>query len=96
MSQPSMQVLGPIETSPAPGISETAALKSALAASIAPSNAHLCCSASMQKLEYGGVVASDLTVYGTTGLSVVDNSIFPMPAGSAPSAVIYAAAEKVC
>lgn len=96
MSQPSMQVLGPIETSPAPGINDTAALKSALAGSLAPSNAHLCCSASMQKLEYGGVVDSDLTVYGTTGLSVVDNSIFPMPAGAAPSAVIYAAAEKVC
>lgn len=96
MSQPSMQVLGPIETSPAPGINETAALKSALAGSLAPSNAHLCCTSAMMKLEYGGVVASDLTVYGTTRLSVVDNSIFPMPAGAAPSAVIYAAAEKVC
>ncbi|CAG8957813.1 hypothetical protein HYFRA_00000152 [Hymenoscyphus fraxineus] len=96
MSQPSMITLGPIETGPGAGINDadTEGLKTALAGAIEPSNAHMCCTAPMMKIEYGGVVDAELRVYGTSGLSVMDNSIFPMPAGAAPSAVIYAAAEK--
>ena len=95
MAQPSMKVLGPKEMAPANGTNDPAALETALRGSIQPSNAHQCCTTPMMKLEYGGVLANDLTVYGTSNLSVVGVSTFPLTVGSAPSSTLYAAAEKV-
>ncbi|KAJ3734996.1 hypothetical protein DFJ43DRAFT_1037309 [Lentinula guzmanii] len=42
----------------------------------------------------GGVVASDLIVYGTSNLRIVDASIIPMQIGSHIQATVYAIAEK--
>lgn len=43
---------------------------------------------------WGGVVGSDLKVYGVGRLSVVDAGIFPLIPGTHLSATVYAVAEK--
>ena len=55
---------------------------------------HACGSAAMLPREKGGVVDSNLVVYGTENLRIVDASIFPLiPRGNILSSV-YAVAEK--
>ena len=49
----------------------------------------------MLPLERGGVVDSNLLVYGTQNLRVVDASIFPLIPAAHLQAVVYAVAEKV-
>jgi choline dehydrogenase len=49
----------------------------------------------MLPLELGRVVDTDLLVYGTSNLRVVDAGIFPLLPGSHIGAAIYAVAEKV-
>ncbi|KAG9232271.1 choline dehydrogenase-like protein [Amylocarpus encephaloides] len=94
MQQPSIQILGPTETTPANGETDVEMLKLALRGAIQPSTAHQCCTTPMMKRKYGGVVDRKMLVYGTKGLSVVGVSMFPLTIGSAPSATLYAAAEK--
>jgi choline dehydrogenase-like flavoprotein len=48
----------------------------------------------MMPLELGGVVDTNLTVYGTSNLRVVDTSVFPVIPGAHLQAVAYAVAEK--
>lgn len=48
----------------------------------------------MMKREFGGVVDSELRVYGVKGLRIVDASIMPMIPGSHTSSTVYAVAEK--
>ncbi|KAH6674843.1 choline dehydrogenase-like protein [Halenospora varia] len=94
-SQPSMTILGPTEVTPGSNITDLDALRTVLKNSmIGPSNAHQCCTLAMADRELGGVVDSELRVYGVKGLSVVDVSRFTMQLGTAPSATVYAAAEK--
>jgi len=50
--------------------------------------------APMASKELGGVVDSNLVVYGTKNLPVVDASIFPLQIGTMPQATVYAIAEK--
>ncbi|KAI9051847.1 hypothetical protein LZ554_004108 [Drepanopeziza brunnea f. sp. 'monogermtubi'] len=94
MHQPSMQVLGPTEITAGGNTTDEDELKAAFRARINPSNAHECCTLPMMKRELGGVVDDQLRVYGVKGLSVADASFFPITPASAPSATIYAAAEK--
>ncbi|CAH0024513.1 unnamed protein product [Clonostachys rhizophaga] len=55
---------------------------------------HPCGSCGMRPKDRGGVVDTNLRVYGVRGLRVVDASIFPLvPVGNIQSAV-YAVAEK--
>ena len=48
----------------------------------------------MMKEEFGGVVDSELRVYGVKGLRIVDASVMPMIPGSHISSTVYAVAEK--
>ena len=95
MATPDLAVLGPIETSPAPGVTDNAAIKEKLKAALQPSNAHMCCTNAMLRRSDGGVVDSQNRVYGTEGLSVVDASVWPFVVAGGPQASVYAGAEKV-
>ncbi|PVH89571.1 GMC oxidoreductase [Cadophora sp. DSE1049] len=48
----------------------------------------------MLPLEEGGVVDSDLRVYGVMGLRVVDASVFPLIPQGNPQTLVYAVVEK--
>jgi len=95
MAQPTMQQLGPTELTPGVGLTTDDQIKTAIRAQINPSIAHECCTLPMLPLEHGGVVDSNRLVYGLKGLRVVDVSAWPFTPGSAPSATLYAAGEKV-
>ena len=95
MAQPSMQELGPTELTPGEDLTTDDQIKAAIRAQINPSIAHECCTLPMMPLDHGGVVDSDWLVYGVKGLRVADISAWPFTPGSAPSATVYAAAEKV-
>ncbi|KAF2260261.1 choline dehydrogenase-like protein [Lojkania enalia] len=94
MAMPELAILGPIETSPAPGVADKDAIRKLLKANLQPSNAHMCCTAAMMRRADGGVVDVQNRVYGTERLSVVDNSVWPFILGSGPMASVYAGAEK--
>lgn len=67
--------------------------KSAVAERYTP-HYHVCGTAAMMPREVGGVVDSELSVYGVRGLKVVDASVFPLiPRGNIQMSV-YAVAEK--
>jgi choline dehydrogenase-like flavoprotein len=51
-------------------------------------------SCAMLPKESGGVVDSELKVYGTKNLRVVDASIFPLEPSGNIQAAVYAVAEK--
>ena len=61
----------------------------------AVSLAHPVGTARMSRAGKTGVVDSQLKVYGTTNLRVVDNSVAPMVVGSNTQTLAYAIAEKV-
>lgn len=55
---------------------------------------HPLASAAMMSKELGGVVDSELKVYGTSNVRVVDASVLPTQISGHLTAVIYAVAEK--
>ncbi|KAI0697992.1 hypothetical protein BC835DRAFT_1269565 [Cytidiella melzeri] len=61
----------------------------------AASSSHPAGTAAMAPRAEGGVVGSDLKVYGTTNLRVVDASIMPMIVGANLQQTVYAIGEKV-
>ncbi|KAK1466371.1 GMC oxidoreductase [Colletotrichum cuscutae] len=74
MSAPAMKILGPKMASPYDTASKEE-MKTLLAANMSPSNAHSCCTAAMVPKEEGGVVDTEMQVYGVKGLRVVDVSV---------------------
>lgn len=56
---------------------------------------HLSGTAPMLPKELGGVAASNLLVYGTNNLRIVDSSVFPLVPAAHLQAVVYGVAEKV-
>lgn len=61
---------------------------------MSPSFAHPSCSCPMMPLELGGVVDTELRVYGTQRLSVVDASVMPLIPATHLQATVYAVAER--
>lgn len=92
---PALQELGAACTSPNPALSSDDQIKAAIRASLVPTFAHPSSTCSMMRREYGGVVSSDLLVYGVKNLSIVDGSIIPMTPATHIQSTIYAIAEKV-
>jgi choline dehydrogenase-like flavoprotein len=90
-----MQEIGAIETYPGRNVSSNREIAAAIRNFATSTWAHPTSSCSMLKRELGGVVDSELRVYGVKGLRVVDASIMPMIIGSHTSSTVYAVAEKV-
>ncbi|KAF2280962.1 alcohol oxidase [Westerdykella ornata] len=90
----SLAPLQPVELGPGPNVTDTAGLEAHVRATSGPTSFHVSGTAAMLPRELGGVVAPDLRVYGTKGLSVVDASIMPLIPSAHLSATVYAVAEK--
>ncbi|TDZ22886.1 Dehydrogenase xptC [Colletotrichum orbiculare MAFF 240422] len=94
MSRPSMRALGATLEEPYAQVDE-AGFERLLRENMSPSNAHSCCTAAMMPKEKGGVVDTEMKVYGVKGLRVVDVSYWPMVLTAAPTATTYASGEKI-
>ncbi|GAB7341249.1 hypothetical protein MBLNU457_7526t1 [Dothideomycetes sp. NU457] len=90
--QPALQILQPVQNDP-PHAASDLQLESFLNRSLG-TEYHPCGTAAMLPREDGGVVDSDLMVYGTQNLRVVDASIFPIIPAAHLEAVIYGVCEK--
>ncbi|EFQ34645.1 GMC oxidoreductase [Colletotrichum graminicola] len=94
MSSPSIQPLGAVELVPGLGVSSDAQIEAVMKESwLASSLDHPAGTAAMMPREWGGVVDSNLKVYGVEGLWVVDASIMPILPAAHTQATVYAAAE---
>lgn len=89
--------LAPVETGPGPdvGDEDAAALEAYVRLTAGPTSFHASGTTAMMLEELGGVVGSDLKVYGVGRLSVVDAGIMPLIPATHLSATVYAVAEKV-
>ena len=90
-----MSVMNPVELIPGPQYTTEGEVFAALAAStLTPTFAHPSCSCPMMPQAMGGCVSSDLLVYGTKKLSIIDTSIMPIIPAAHLQAGMYAVAEK--
>ncbi|KAK2772639.1 hypothetical protein FQN53_004486 [Emmonsiellopsis sp. PD_33] len=94
MATESAQLLGPEEVTPGANKTTDEDLIETAKGGMTPTIGHGCCTSPMQPQELGGVVASDLTVHGVTGLSVGDISIMPLIVASHTCTTVYMIAEK--
>lgn len=96
MHSPSMKALGAHEAPPVgDDIVDHDALREAFLKIITPTTGHECCTAAMAPLKHGGVVNTDMEVYGVKGLRVIDISTLPMLVSTPPAPTIYGMAEKI-
>jgi choline dehydrogenase-like flavoprotein len=96
MAAPSMQALGPVELAPfGATVQSDADILAVARNTLSISNAHQCCTAPMMPRALGGVVDSNHKVYGVTRLRTADVSYMPFSLSGAPTAAMYASAEKV-
>ena len=94
MNSAPMQEVGAKETFPGANITSDADIAASIRTFATSTWAHPSGSCSMMKREFGGVVDSELRVYGVKGLRIVDASIMPMIPGTHTSSTVYAVAEK--
>lgn len=92
-----LKALGGVEMAPLKNATTDSAIDAYVRDNVIASFEHPCCTAAMLPLNKGGVVNTELLVYGAPGgrLRVVDTSIFPLIPGTHTSATTYAVAEKV-
>jgi choline dehydrogenase-like flavoprotein len=93
----SLRDLHPIENRPGAQYQSNEELKRALTTLpglVTPGTAHLSGTTAMAPEEKGGVVGSDLRVYGVGKLRIVDAGVFPLIVGGPLQATVYAVAEK--
>lgn len=95
MATPSAKQFTPSEILPGAAVASDSDFLAAARTQTLPSTGHGCGTASMMPRNLGGVVSSDLLVYGVTKLSVGDISIIPLIPGTHTCATVYAIAEKV-
>ncbi|KAK5659511.1 hypothetical protein OQA88_713 [Cercophora sp. LCS_1] len=92
---PSVRALEPVELLPGPAVATDEQIESSLRASvIRSSNAHPVGTAAMMPENLGGVVDSELRVYGVKGVRVVDASLLPLVPVAHTQVTMYAVAEK--
>ncbi|KAJ9611119.1 hypothetical protein H2200_004302 [Cladophialophora chaetospira] len=102
MGSRALAYLKPVETVPGPQAQTSDDIFNKLLVSqssfgppaLNPTFAHPSCSCPMMPQSIGGVVGSDLLVYGTKKLSIVDCSILPIIPAAHLQATMYAVAEK--
>lgn len=94
-STPTMQEMGVVETAPGVAVRDDEQIRDWIRQATVASFQHPCCTAAMMSKELGGVVGSDLKVFGVGGLRVADASIMPLLPGTHTSATCYAIGEKV-
>lgn len=94
LSTPSMKELEPIQIFPPPDATDEEVVQYIDVKW--QTEYHPAGTCAMMPLELGGVVSSELVVYGTRNLRVVDSSVMPMLPASHLQAVVYGVAEKVC
>ena len=94
MNSAPMQEIRATETFPGANITSDADIAASIRTFASSTWSHPSGSCSMMKEEFGGVVDSELRVYGVEGLRIVDASIMPMIPGSHISSTVYAVAEK--
>lgn len=88
--------LKPVEVTPGAQYTEQDATIQRLISSgaLTPTFSHPSCSCPMMPQDLGGVVDSELRVYGTKRLSIVDASILPVIPAAHLQATMYSVAEK--
>ncbi|KAK2761653.1 hypothetical protein FQN54_001481 [Arachnomyces sp. PD_36] len=94
MDTPAMQELTPIELVPGLNVTTDEQIIEVLREQGVPTYSHLAGTCAMMKREMGGVVDTELRVYGTRGLRVVDASMMPITPATHTSSTVYAVAEK--
>ncbi|KAF1972084.1 choline dehydrogenase [Bimuria novae-zelandiae CBS 107.79] len=96
LRNPKFGYLSPVETAPGPNVTDadTAGLLAYVRLTAGPTSFHASGTTAMMARRLGGVVGSDLRVYGVGKVSVVDAGIMPLIPGTHLSATVYAVAEK--
>lgn len=94
-AQPELAKFSPVETVPGTGSTDDEIIDALIASkALEASFAHMSGSCAMMPENLGGVVGSDLLVYGVRQLSIVDGSIIPLVPATHLQATMYAVAEK--
>ncbi|KAF2628838.1 GMC oxidoreductase [Macroventuria anomochaeta] len=94
-ARPELKKFSPVEIVPGTGETDDEIIDALIQTkSLEASFAHMSGSCSMMPEAYGGVVGSDLLVYGVKQLSIVDGSIIPLVPATHLQATMYAVAEK--
>ena len=94
-ARPELAKFQPVELVPGTGETDDEIIDALVRTkSLEASFAHMSGSCAMMPEALGGVVGSDLSVYGVRGLSVVDASIIPLLPATHLQANMYAVAEK--
>ena len=89
-----MQEMGAVEVSPGPGVNTDEQFEGAIRDG--PNYMyHMTGTCSMMKKELGGVVDTELRVYGVQNLRVVDASVQPLIPAAHLQTTVYAVAERV-
>lgn len=94
-ARPELAKFSPVEIIPGTGQTDDEIINALIQTkSLEASFAHMSGSCAMMPENLGGVVGSDLLVYGVKQLSIVDGSIIPLVPATHLQATMYAVAEK--
>jgi choline dehydrogenase len=95
INTPPMQTLLPVQVAPPAAATLSDELLTLWVQAGVQTNYHPSGTASILLLDMGGVVDTNLLVYRTSNLRVVDSGMFPLLSGSHIGAAVYAVSEKV-